>query len=568
MVGVLAKKPFVKDDLIEVDPDQIIISTGYRPRKHQKYIHTHVNRFTVLVCHRRFGKTVTIVNEIIDRALSNPLRNPQYAYIAPTYRQAKRIAWQYFKDFTRNIPNSEPKETELTIFIHRPDRVCPMTGELEPDVIKLMLIGADDPDDIRGIYLDGAGLDEFAKCDPIVWRQVVRPALSDRKKIAQDMGVFYDYKGMPLVPWAIVSGTPKGQNHFHKMKQEAEASQKYVDDYESKLDAALEEEYWIQVKAEEGIDEDLPEVDLNRIKDKWSESKRRRWDEWVKYNVSLSWSYMEFKGSETGILGLEELSEMRRDLTPEEYDQEVECSFTGTVLGSYWGHQLKRAEKEGRICSVPYDKRFPVDTFWDLGVGDKCTIWFRQKVSGHHNYIYYYENSGKGVAHYEEVIRALGKPKGFETVIGRDDGTFETIIGQGYRYGRHVWPHDGATKEFGSGQSRQETARKLGLFVEIQTRHTIDDGIQAARERINISYFDKDNCARGLECITDYQRLYDEKLMVFKETPLHNWASHGADAFRYSSMDDRTSQFQDGVGKNGYNNKKIPVITNYRVYPA
>lgn len=163
------------------------IETGYHPRSHQQYIHQRLKRFNVLICHRRFGKTHLVVNEIIDQALRCVKKNPQYAYIAPTYGQAKRISWDIIKEYTRMIPGIEYHEGELRITIPRP-----WLG----DQIKILLLGGETPDSIRGIYLDGVILDEYAECDPRVWTQVVRAALTDR------------------IGWAVFIGTPKGMNHL------------------------------------------------------------------------------------------------------------------------------------------------------------------------------------------------------------------------------------------------------------------------------------------------------------------------------------------------------------------
>lgn len=163
------------------------IYTGYKPRYHQEILHSRLRRFNVLVAHRRFGKTVFVLNETFDKAIRNQKHNPRYAYIAPTYAQAKRVAWDILKDIVRRVPSVKTNEAELSVTIERPN--------LE-DTIKIMLLGAESPDSIRGIYLDGADLDEYAQCDPIVWTQVIRPALADRKG------------------WANFIGTPKGNNHF------------------------------------------------------------------------------------------------------------------------------------------------------------------------------------------------------------------------------------------------------------------------------------------------------------------------------------------------------------------
>jgi hypothetical protein len=178
----------------EISQDQIEeVAIPYVPRPFQAVLHAGLKRFNLLVCHRRFGKTVFSIMEMIDRGLRNDLRNPQYAYIAPTYGQAKRVAWEYLKYYCSHIPNAKANEAELRIDIMREH----VDGS--KDKIRFMLLGAENPDSLRGIYLDGCILDEYAQCPPAIWGEVVRPALSDRKG------------------WAIFIGTPKGQNHFHEM---------------------------------------------------------------------------------------------------------------------------------------------------------------------------------------------------------------------------------------------------------------------------------------------------------------------------------------------------------------
>ena len=166
------------------------ISTGYTPRPFQEQLHAQLKRFNVLNLHRRFGKTILAINENIDRGLRCMLRNPQYVYVAPTYGQAKRVAWSYYKEFSKMLPGVEYKEGELKVVIPRPHL---------GDEIRIWLVGAENPDSIRGMYLDGAILDEYAAMSPIVWSQVIRPALSDRKG------------------WAIFIGTPAGENHFYDL---------------------------------------------------------------------------------------------------------------------------------------------------------------------------------------------------------------------------------------------------------------------------------------------------------------------------------------------------------------
>lgn len=201
-----------------------VVKTGYTPRPIQEVLHASLKRFNVLVCHRRFGKTVFCINEIIDQGLRNPRKNPQYAYFAPYYGQAKRVAWDYFKDFTSMIPGAKPNEADLRIEIPRPDR---------GDKVRFMLLGADNPGAIRGIYLDGCVLDEYAEMDPTIWGQVIRPALSDR------------------LGWAIFIGTPKGQNQFFDIYQMAQVTPEWFTAcYKASETGVVPDSELLQAKAE------------------------------------------------------------------------------------------------------------------------------------------------------------------------------------------------------------------------------------------------------------------------------------------------------------------------------
>lgn len=163
---------------------EIEVSTGYVARPLQQHIHRSLKRFSVLVCHRRFGKTVLAINELIDRSLRCELQNPRHAYLAPLRKQAKLIAWDYLKHYTATIPGRTANEAELRVDL--------------PGGRRIYVEGADNPDALRGGYLDGAVLDEFGQMQPSTWREVIRPMLADRKG------------------WALFIGTPKGRNEFHK----------------------------------------------------------------------------------------------------------------------------------------------------------------------------------------------------------------------------------------------------------------------------------------------------------------------------------------------------------------
>lgn len=167
------------------------VDIGYRPREHQALIHRSLKRWNVLVCHRRFGKTVLCVAELIDKALRCKLIRPRFAYIAPLYRQAKQASWDYLKAYTEPIPGARAFESELRVDLPNDGRV--------------QLFGADNPDALRGFYLDGVILDEYALMPPRLWSEVIRPALTDREG------------------WAIFIGTPKGRNAFCELYDSAKA---------------------------------------------------------------------------------------------------------------------------------------------------------------------------------------------------------------------------------------------------------------------------------------------------------------------------------------------------------
>lgn len=162
----------------------------YAPRPQQLLVHDalEANRFAVAVCHRRFGKTVAAINHLIRAAMLCTKENPRYAYVAPTYSQAKRVAFDYLLKFTEPLsPTANISELRVDFYGRR-----------------ISLYGADNPDSLRGIYLDGVVLDEVGDMNPKVWNEVLRPSLADR------------------LGWALFIGTPKGANHFKDLRDRAE----------------------------------------------------------------------------------------------------------------------------------------------------------------------------------------------------------------------------------------------------------------------------------------------------------------------------------------------------------
>jgi hypothetical protein len=393
----------------------------YKPRRLQAELHANLDthRWGVIVCHRRMGKTVMAINHLLRAAILCPRDNPRYAYLAPTYRQAKAVAWDYLKQFAGNIPDTKFHETELR---------CDL-----PNGARISLLGAENPDSLRGIYLDGCFMDEVADMPESVFPEIIRPALSDRKG------------------WCFFVGTPKGQNAFYEMYEQAV--------------------------------------------------------------VNDGWYTAVHKASETQILDAEELQSAKEAMTADQFAQEYECSWVANVPGAIFGKEVQAALEDGRIGRVPYDPTAKVHTFWDLGVGDSTAIWFVQTVGRAVHVIDCYEARGEGLPHYCKILAA--KP---------------------YLYGDHFAPHDIEVRELGSGTSRREIAWDLGLNFRVTPKLSVEDGIHAAQLLIPRCYFDAEKCKSGLDALRQYHRAYNEKNRTFRASPVHDWSSHFADAFRYLAI--------------------------------
>ena len=394
------------------------IDSDYAPRRAFVGYHARTQRFSAGVAHRRAGKTVAAINDLVMGAIDNPLQNPRAAYVAPLFNQAKDVAWIYLKHYARPLLAKPPNESELYVELINGARI--------------RLYGADNPDRLRGIYLDDVVLDEYADMHPAVWPEVIRPLLADRRGRATFIG------------------TPKGRNAFHEIYTRA-----------------------------------LTDPD---------------------------WSTFMLKASETNIIHPDELLAAQRDMTPEQYAQEFECSFEAAILGAYFGKEMAEAERAGRITDVPYDDALPVHTAWDLGIGDSTAIWFFQILLGEIHVIDHYEANGHGIEHYARVLQS--KP---------------------YRYAHDWVPHDARARELGTGRTRIETMLSCGLKPKLVPDHKVLDGINALRVLFPRIWWSRD-CVAGLESLRQYRADYDEKTRAFKDTPKHDWTSHTADAARYMAM--------------------------------
>lgn len=379
-----------------------------------------LRRFNVLVIHRRAGKTVLAILWLLARVAS--IADGRGAYLAPQHNQAKRVAWEYLKRFSRAIPGTVFNEAELKATY--------------PNGAVIYLLGADNPDALRGIGLDAVVLDEVAQMSPRVWTQIIRPALSDEGREGH----------------ALFIGTPFGMaNQFYKFYRDAET----LPDWHR----------------------DLLRVDM------------------------------------TNAINPREIEALKREMSEEDFAQEYLCDWNAAVKGAFYGKLMAEAERAGRITSVPYDPGLPVHTSWDLGMNDLTTIWYWQVTPG-----------GDIRAIGCDAFQGTGLPE-----IARH------LQGKSYLWGKHLVPFDANVKELGTGQSRLEIAKSLGLRWTIVANHRVQDGIEAVRRLIPRMWFDR-GCGDAVEALKTYRTEYDDLRQVYKLTPLHSWESHYADAVRYFAV--------------------------------
>jgi hypothetical protein len=393
----------------------------YSPRDAFLPFHQRTQRWGCLVAHRRAGKTVAAINDVIRAAATCKSAFPLFGYVAPYRSQAKSVVWDYLKTYSQPII-ADSNEAELTVTLM--------------NSAKIRLFGADNADAMRGLGFDGIYLDEYGDFRPSVWGNVVRPALSDKQG------------------WCVFGGTPKGKNGFWNIYETARKN-------------------------------------------------------------PAEWFLLRLPASSSGLLPPSELSAARAQLTEDQYLQEMETSFEASILGSFYGTELREAEEQGRITNVDIDPNVPVHTAWDLGYRDDTSVWWYQVIRGEIHVVDFYSVSGANIQELAQVI-----------------------TDRGYRYGKHYLPHDAKAKTLASGGKSiiEQLAQHLGLgTLSIVPDLSVQDGIQAVRQMLPRVWFDN-KCYEGVEALKQYQREYDEDKKAFRQTPRHDWTSHPADAFRMMAI--------------------------------
>ena len=404
--------------------EELNIELDYCPRSVFEDFHDRHQRWAVIVAHRRCGKTVSCINELIYKALIEGKEDGRYAYVAPYYSQAKNIAWDYLLRFSQPVLK-KANQSELWVELINGARI--------------RLFGADNADSLRGLYLDGIVLDEYADMRPRIWGEIIRPLLSDRKG------------------WAVFIGTPKGHNAF--------------------------------------------------------------WDLYNNATKDNNWYVKTLRADQTNLIGDEELADARKAMTPDQYEQEFLCSFEAAILGAFYGQEMRSVTDQDRITPIEYDPMFPLESAWDLGYSDDTTIWTFQVVHGEVRFLDYHTSNGKSIPYYTGYIQ-------------------QKELEYNCKYDTHWLPHDAKAKTLASGGKSiiEQLSLKIPLkSMRIVPNLSLQDGIQATRMMLLRSWFDP-KCEEGIECLRQYQREYDEDKKIFRDKPRHDWASHGADAFRMAAV--------------------------------
>ncbi len=199
----------------------------------------------------------------------------------------------------------------------------------------------------------------------------------------------------------------------------------------------------------------------------------------------------------------------QKDDMRREYPSTPEESWEVTNEGLYYSKQMTMARSDKRIGNIPYDESLPVYTAWDLGYNDSNAIWYFQLHGKEIRLIDYDEGSGESLAHWLGVVKS-----------------------KDYVYEKHIAPHDIMVHEYTSGMTRQASARKMGMNLVPAPKVDLIPGIDQVRNILSRCWFDEKKCDKGIKALDNYKKDWDERNACWRSQPLHNWASHGADAFR------------------------------------
>lgn len=258
---------------------------------------------------------------------------------------------------------------------------------------------------------------------------------------------------------------------------------------------------------------------------------------WTQYekarrNEDGNWFCLNLPISKTNFLPAEELAIMRGELDEDEYNQEFECSFDAALKGAYWSKQLNAIKDLGQMGPLTANKIMPVQTAWDLGWSDSTSIWFFQVVNGQWDVLHYWEGSGLAIHEIWKEVTDIAKK-------------------YNWRLGNCWLPHDAGHHSLQTGKTMFQQLSSLGAKMKRVPDEGLQTGIQAVRASIPKMRIDDtdEHCYDAVEALKSYTKKWSEKLQTFSNQPLHDAASHAADAFRYMCLAVRDSDIVNSCKK-------------------
>jgi len=227
------------------------------------------------------------------------------------------------------------------------------------------------------------------------------------------------------------------------------------------------------------------------------------------------------------------------DKMKQEFPSTPEEAFEQAIEGAYYANQFTAIYKDGRIVEglAKCDNKGDVHTVCDIGIGDSTAIWFWRNVGDEKHILHYHENSGEPLGYYIKYIE-------------------DTCTANGWDNGLNYGPHDMNNREFASkGKTRKELAREgveygdktYSMKFDIVPKLGVDDGIQMVRDILAKCIFDEEACEHGINALESYRKEWNDKLGCWRDKPLHDWSSHGSDAFRYLAVSESKRQVKSDI---------------------
>lgn len=464
-----------------IPAEGVSLPYNFVPREYQfpvlRYFDETPNRQRAfLLAHRRTGKDLLAWNILIKETQK---RVGTYWHVLPLLNQARKIVWTgATKDgipFLNFIPPSliaSKRDDDMSIRL--------TNGSL------IQLVGADRIDSLMGSNPIGVNLSEFALMKPSVW-DYLSPILNENDG------------------WANFITTPRGRNHAFDL-------------FKAMVDANNDKgkNYFVQVLTVDDTRKPLLDADSNPIEGKDG-------------NIIT-----------VPVMSAEAIQEQRDLNIPEEIiQQEYYCSFEAGLHGAYYSEAMARVEKEGRCTIRPdlFKPDKPVYTAWDIGFTDAMAIWFFQVVGDSINVIEYDEFVGRSIIEACHIVNADWKRLREECQW--DDEKMKKVMDlydhhRKYKYHKyHYGPHDLENTEVSIGVTRKHVAKQNGIRFRCVPKTDVQSGIDLVRRILNKVTFDLDKTLLGVRGLKEYHKKWNDTLQRFDDAPVHDWASHPADGFRY-----------------------------------